>query len=357
MKVKKTFPLIALALIAFSSCKVEFSPNAQWRDVPAVYCVLDPEEDTVWARVQRCYLGEDNLYNYSTIADSNYYPEGDITVHLVAWRGIRGVNNSLTASNQLVDSWDLSYTERDGKPEGDFPSGRQPMYYCVPGNRLMKDTSCVFQLVVLRTATGDTLAQATTTMVGLLEKKISGRDTTEEVLLLPNDVKGHEFGFIIGCRGEIQWNTLPRGRMYQPIVTFYYKKNGDTLSIDVPGVVLKNERNASRLSTKALTQDRFLSYIKRELTGNTDSLFNVNNVDITIAVCNEDLNAYISSQNNRNTSGGQEYRSYSNIQGGVGVFGARRAHVRVNVPCDSTGKPDYIPDQLRRLGVGFYGNF
>jgi hypothetical protein len=136
-----------------------------------------------------------------------------------------------------------------------------------------------------------------------------------------------------------------------------YKKNGDTLSIDVPGVVLKNERNASRLSTKALTQDRFLSYIKRELTGNTDSLFNVNNVDITIAVCNEDLNAYISSQNNRNTSGGQEYRSYSNIQGGVGVFGARRAHVRVNVPCDSTGKPDYIPDQLRRLGVGFYGNF
>ena len=354
---KTTFPVIAILLLAFSSCKVEFSPNAPWRDVPAVYCVLDPEEDTVWARVQRCYLGEDNLYNYASIADSNYYPEGDITVHLIAWRGIRGVNNSLQPTNQLVDRWQFTYTERDGKPEGYFPSGKQPVYYCVPGDRLMKDTACVFQLVVLNSATGDTLAQASTTMVGLLEKKISGRDTTEEVLLLPNHVKGHEFGFIIGCRGEIQWNTLPRGRMYQPIVTFYYEKKGDTLGFDIPGIVLKNERNASRLSTKALTQERFLSFVKRELAGNTDTLYNVNNVDITIAVCNEDLNAYISSLDNRTTGGGQDYRVYSNVEGGVGVFGARRAHIRVNVPCDSTGKANYIPDQLRKLGVGFYGSF
>ena len=354
---KYAFPLIALLALALSSCKVEFSPNAQWRDVPAVYCVLDPEEDTVWARVQHCYLGEDNLYNYASIADSNYYPEGAIAVHLLAWRGIRGVNNSLTATNQLVDRWELSYTERDGKPDGHFPSGRQPVYYCVPGKRLMADTACVFQLVVLNTATGDTLAQATTTMVGLLEKKISGRDTTEEVLVSPNLVKGHEYGFIIGCRGEIQWNTLPRGRMYQPIVTFYYEKNDDTLCFDIPGIVVKNERNAMRLSSKALTQDRFLSYVKRQLAGNTDTLFNVNNVDITIAVCNEDLNAYITSQQSQATGGGQEYRTYSNIEGGVGIFGARRAHIRVNVPCDSTGKPDYLPDKLRKLGVGFYGQF
>ena len=62
---KNILPLIAVTLLAFSSCRVEFSPNAPWRDVPSVYCVLDPEEDTVWVRLQRCYLGEDNLYNYS----------------------------------------------------------------------------------------------------------------------------------------------------------------------------------------------------------------------------------------------------------------------------------------------------
>ena len=353
---KQTLPIIAIILLAFSSCKVEFSPNAQWRDVPAVYCVLDPEEDTVWVRVQKCYLGEDNLYNYSTIADSNYYPQDYITIHLLAWQGVRGTANSLTATDHLVDRWEFSYTERDGKPEGNFPAGIQPVYYCVPGKRLMADTACVFQLVVLRTATGDTLAKATTTMVGFLEKKISGRDTIEEVLIDPNHARGHEYGFIIGSHGNVEWNTLPRGRMYQPIITFYYKKNGDTLSIDIPGAVKKNTNNASRFKIKPVSQERFLSYIKSALADNTDSLFNVNNVDITIAVCNEDLNAYISSQD-VTVTGGQEFRIYSNIEGGVGVFGSRRSHITVNVPCDSTGKQDYLPDQLRKLGVGFYGAF
>ena len=79
--------LIAIVIVAFfTSCKVDFSPNAPWRDLPSIYCVIDPEEDTVWARVQRCYLGEDNLYNYAPIADSNYYAPNDISVHLLVWK-------------------------------------------------------------------------------------------------------------------------------------------------------------------------------------------------------------------------------------------------------------------------------
>ena len=352
----KHLPLIALLVLAFSSCKVEFSPNALWRDVPSVYCVLDPEEDTVWVRVQRCYLGEGNMYGYSSIADSNYYLPGDIAVHLLAWKGIRGEYNSLSATSQLVDRWELTYTERPGKPEGNFPSGLQPMYYCVPGRRMEADTDCVFQLVVLRQPSGDTLAQAFTTMVGFLPPKISLRDTVEEVLLNPNRVMGHEYGFIIGCRGQLQWNALPRGRLYQPIVTFYYKKNGDTLHFDIPGGTVKNPGNARTMNFAPFSENHFFSYIKQRLAANTDSLFTVNNVDITIAVCNEDLNAYITSLDHT-AMGGQDNPTYSNIQGGVGVFGSRRSHIVVNVPCDSTGKPGYIPDRLVQLGVGFYGNF
>ena len=353
---KKLFSISAILLLAFSSCKVDFSPNAAWRDVPSVYCVLDPEEDTVWARVQRCYLGEDNLYNYSSIADSNYYLPGDISVHLLAWKGVRGYYNSLTATNQLVDRWELSYTERPGKPEGNFPSGPQPIYYCVPGQRLIEDTACVFQLVILRNPSGDTLASAFTTMIGFLPKKVTSRDTVEDVLTNPNWVRGHEFGFIIGCRGKLEWNTLPRGRRYQPIITFYYEKNHDTLHFDIPGKATQNPYNARRMVFTPFSEDYFFSFIKRKLQGNTDTLYNVNNVDITIAVCNEDLNAYINSQDPI-TLGSQEHSTYTNIQGGVGIFASRRSHVTFNVPCDSTGKEGYIPSRLRDLKVGFYGKF
>lgn len=360
-KLFSKYLFIALAFVAsfvLSSCKVDFSPNAPWRDIPDVYCVIDPEEDTVWARVQRCYLGEDNLYNYASIADSNYYAPDAISVHLLAWKGERVNGASIQPTNRLVGRWQFQYTERSGKPEGRFPSGVQPLYYCVPGPQLATDTDCVFQLVVISNTTGDTLASAQTTLVGFLEKTIRGRDTTEVVLLSPNSARANEFGFRVGCRGAIKWNTLPLGRLYQPVVTFFYRKNGDTLSIDIPGTPLVDEHGSMTLTSKSITSSRFFSVIKNHLKDNTDSLFFVNNVDITILVCNEDLKAYITSHEYSATSG-QEYSTYSNIEGGVGIFGSRRTHIRVNVPADSSGTPSslYIDYELNHLGVGFYGNF
>ena len=353
-----TLLFAAIATLALSSCKVDFSPNAPWRDVPDVYCVIDPEEDTVWARVQRCFLGEDNLYNYAPIADSNYYAPDDISIYLLAWKGKLENGATLVPTNRLMGKWQFVYTERDGKPEGHFPSGKQPLYYCVPGRQLAVDTDCVFQLLIIKNATGDTLASATTTLVGFLDKTIRGRDSVEVVLLSPNSARANEFGFRVGCRGSIKWNAIPLGRLYQPVVTFFYRKNGDTLSIDIPGTPLINENNASTLISKSITSTRFFSVIKNHLKDNTDSLFFVNNVDVTILVCNEDLKAYITSHENAATSG-QEYNTYTNIEGGVGIFGSRRSHIRVNVPADSSGTPSpmYIDYELNNLGVGFYGNF
>ena len=164
--------LVAACGLLATSCKVEFSPNAEWRDVPVVYSVLDPEEDTVWVRVQRCYLSADNLYQYSRVLDSNHYPEGQISVHLLAWKGNRGNNNVINRTDVIVDRWILDDTLRTGKPNGDFSDAPQPIYYCVPAGGIEKDTDCVFQLVVLKNSTGDTLAQAFTTMVGMLPKVV-----------------------------------------------------------------------------------------------------------------------------------------------------------------------------------------
>jgi len=358
MKFRIFFVLLLVALV--SSCKVEFNPNASWKDVPSIYCVLDIQEDTVWARVQRCYLGEDNLYNYSHIFDSNNYKEGDIQVHLLAWQGVVNAsqNFAITATDRLVDRWELTYTEVPGKPDGNFSSEPQPMYYCVPGARTLKaDSSCVFELVVLKSATGDTLATARTAMVGFIPLTIREHDTSENVVKYPNGARGKHFGFIpVNKQNEIRWNALPRARLYQTSVRFYYRKGGDTLSILVPGPTVKNPYNYSEVGSTGLTQRMFLEHIAKALKDNTDSLFNVNFVDVVIYACNEDLNAYMTSQNAQVTPG-QEFQAYSNVEGGMGIFGSRRTHIEARVPCDSNGRPDYLPDVLKNLGVGFYGSF
>lgn len=353
----KLFPFLIL-VFWFSSCKVDFSPNAQWKDVPSVYCVLDIDEDTVWARVQKCYLGEDNLYGYAGIADSTNYPQGTVRVVLNAYKGLVGANNALTATDQLVDSWELTYTMRNNIPEGSFSSEPQPIYYCVPAGRLAQDSDCVFQLLVIRNRDNDTLARATTSLVkrNSYLRDEETRQYVEQVLMEPNTGRGHHYGFIPTSRNVLKWLTIPRGRVYQPMIKFYYRKGGDTLSIDIPGEAVKDERATSTLSSSSISQNVFLSTIKTALSGNTDSLFNVNHVDVYIFVGNEDLNAYMTSQSSNVTSG-QEFSYYSNIEGGVGIFASRRTHLYSRVPCDSTGKKLYLPDKLKELGVGFYGQF
>lgn len=353
------FAVLTIAAAAITSCRVDFSPNAEWRDIPSVYCVIDPEEDTVFVRVQRCYLGEDSLYGYSSIADSINYPQEAISVHLLAWRDDHALGTQLTADCQLVDRWELDYMLRPGKPDGAFAAGEQPVYYCVPGaDNLRRDSACIFQLVVLNAATSDTLAQSTTNLVGFrpLTPVWDGDSVESKVLASPSSMRGNHFAYVMGCNGVIKWNTLPRGRYYQPILTFYYRKLGDTLSVTIPGTPIPNANNAPTLQSKSITQDKFLSTIGNALRGNTDSLFNVNHVDIAIAVCNEDLYAYITSQG-ASTATGQELQGYTNIDGGLGIFGSRRTHIHYKVPCDSTGKPGYIPASLKGLHVGFYGDW
>ena len=353
---KHILPLLAGLLLLLSSCEADFDPNAPWREVPSVYCVVDPDEDTVWVRVQRCFQGQSNLYIYSAIPDSNYYRPADISVHLLAWDGAAPESPTPIASATLADRWELAYTLRPGKPDGAFPSGLQPLYYCVPGPRLTADTDCLFQLVILRNPSGDTLASAFTSLIGVLPPVATSSGTIEQVIINPSKTRAHEFGFITGCYGFFEWNPLPRGRLYQPFVTFRYQKGSDTLQLTIPGATTTTPSNGGHLVFRPFTERLFLDKVRQHLASNTDTLYCVNNVDITLTVCNDDLYQYMQSQH-RTIVGGQELASYTNIDGGVGIFASRRTHITVNVPCDSFGNPDNLPQRLVDLGVGFYGNF
>lgn len=333
---KKTLPFLVFSscfLLLLASCSVDFSPNATWRNIPVVYCVIDPEEDTVWARVQRCYLSEDNLLQYIDVIDSNCYPEGQISVIL----------NNLDDNSRVEETWTMT------------PTGDRTTFF-LPINRDITATGGLWKLLVIDNPSGDTLATGTTTLVGFRDKIRMGTDTLEQVLLTPSNSRNNIFGYRTGCRGEIKWNTVPQGRRYQPILTFYYRKHEDTLSIQIPGATINDAGGAAILNSYSISQNRLLSFVRNALIDNRDTLHTVDHVDITIAVANEDLNAYIASQEALNTSQ-ENYLTYTNIEGGYGIFASRRTHITTRVPCDSVGKPGYLPFELKNLHVGFSGDW
>ena len=78
MNTKYYFLLLIITLL-LQSCSNEFDPNADWTETTLVYGLIDPDEDTTFLRIQRCFLGK-GLNEYTQITDSNCYAEGEIDV-------------------------------------------------------------------------------------------------------------------------------------------------------------------------------------------------------------------------------------------------------------------------------------
>lgn len=314
-------------ILQLSSCKVDFNPNAPWQDTPVVYCLLDQDEDTTWARVQRCFLGEDNLYHYTQISDSINYPEGSIQVKMI--ERISGVQ---------TQEFDFEYRIVYGKQSGQFSSEAQPMYACRTKGRL--HDNAVYELLVIKGS--DTLARAW-----------SGIIYGDFHLFSPNSSFANDFRFRTGiCK--VEWKGMDNARLYQPVVRFYYRSHGDTLHVDVPCVTKLVQRPQDRFDIN-IQQSVYMNNLKALLQPDTSKKKFVDFVDITILACTEDLNAYMNSQNT-GTSISQNSQIYTNIRGGVGVFAARRTHLTTQVPCDSsTGTPSNpsYRDMIRALDVGF----
>ena len=330
-----------LMLAMFTSCEVEFTPNAPWKEVPVVYCVLDQDDDTSWVRVERCFLSDGDMHDYGLVSDSINYPAGSIRVTLLAYNGGVCVD-SLVCRDTLVD--------RHG---GHFASAAQPMYYTT--GKLNRN--CRYKLDVTRVADGSTLA--TTDSIALI--KYDAYDVPSDGIPVspitkPTNTQGFGFFDRNGTKAvcSIVWREMENARLYQPVIRFYYGQDGDTNYIDLPCSTVARGNTSGSLRTE-YSREAFLNALK----SNLDTLPKqyLMKVDIFLTACTEDLNVYISSLNIA-AEADQGREPYSNIRGGKGIFAARRTHVFKALPADDSMNPIGTPNPglyayLKTLNVGF----
>lgn len=338
MKKKPLIPrsfLLIVSAVLLASCDVEFSPNASWKEVPVVYCLLDQDDDTSWVRVEKCYLSDGDIYSPGRISDSVNYPEGSIQVSLIVFD---------TLGNR-VDSIPFSYTTRN-HVAGNFANIDQPVYFST--ERL--DTTRRYQLRVRHTSDGELVAMSVDTIPLICQVKPS-IIKKPSITYMPDGTPRGQFAFYdphSTC--SIEWDTLRFGRRYQPVVRFYYAVDGDTLYVDLHAPDAVSKGTASTLSVK-YSRYAFLSDLKTKLKDKPGTKKYLKMVDVYLTVSSEDYNAYVSSLNvGASISQGRE--PYTNIDGGIGVFASRRTHLYKWMPADSSSKADGLYTHLRNLGVG-----
>ncbi len=342
---------LTLILLLFTSCEVEFSPNDQWHNIPVVYCLLDQDDDTTYVRLQRCFLGEGNNYEYASIADSINYPQGSVTVLMEEWNTWKDGSGEYHASGDNPRRiYNFAYTEIENKTPGLFYNEKQPIYTCETRGQL--DSTCIYRLKVIDNASGDTIAKSETMLV-------HGRMQ----LQAPNNVIGFNFAGATGSKKcEITWSSVKNARQYQPVVRFLYRDfiidrsvvPWDTTItphfIDIPCNVVKSNMRDPYYTTN-LDQNHFLMTIKETIGNDTCNKNVMDSVYIFVYCCSEPMAAYIYAGNPAGSLS-REVFTYSNIEGGLGVFAARRRHIYFAVESPVSAVSDYIR-RLKELGVGF----
>lgn len=336
---------LSLVVLLFTSCEVEFSPNDSWKEIPVVYCILDQSEDTTFVRLERCFLGEGNQRIHVSNPDSIYYPKGSVKVQMEEWALTSGGDVSGSAPRRVFD---FDYMESYNKDDGDFYSGTMPLYVCPTAGLL--DSTCLYRLVVTKIAGSTIIAKGETRLV-------YGNMT----LVHPNKTQSFQFsGSTKDCLME--WSTLNQARQYQPIVRFRYRDfiiNNDHVPvdttityhyIDIPGNTVKSSLTENLLSTR-MELNYFLSTVKNSITDVTVPKNIIDTVDIFVVCCTEPLSAYLYA-NHPSGDINQGSFEYTNIEGGLGVFAARRRHISFKIPTPNSSVSLYIRS-LKDLNVGF----
>lgn len=322
----RLLPYSLLLCWGFTACEVEFTPNADWKETPVVYCLLDQDDDTTWARIEKCYLGEGNIYQYASNSDSINYPSNAITAHLIAY-GSHG---------ESVDSLRFNETPVDRR-NGAFTSQDQPTYYCLTRGWL--NESYTYGLRVRRASDGKILCQT------LYPISLISKTPTDSLITRP--YSGRRFAFKDGNNTcQIEWNALANARLYQPYIRLYYESGGDTSYTDIMCQQVASRNSASHYSI-SYPKEAFLNSIKSNLGQDTSSKRYLAMVDIYLLSCSEDLKSYIYS------ASGQLTETYTNIENGVGVLAARRTHMFKRFPADDSDLRGGLRSDLRELNIGF----
>lgn len=312
---------IAVMLFSFTSCEVEFDPNEEWKAVTVVYGLLDQDNDTTFIRVQKGFLGSGNYLDFSRQKDSIYYKPEDIDVFMVS--------HYFWESEDLVrDTFWFNYKESYYKEDGDFYSESAPIYYCVTKGRLnhteaLKQT---YKIVVRNKKTMEETT-ASTRLIGDYSIVSPG-----SYMQFQNRA-GKQ---ILAC----QWYNINSSvasnnegavaKMYQPIIRFYYKNDGQETFVDIPfpTQLCKNTYPGVLMSFN-IEFDYLIDGLEKKLKDKNCSLTDrAYMFELYVSSC--DLNMYEYYSNSRQESMQLVDKPiYTNVNNGYGLFASRRQNIKI----------------------------
>lgn len=319
---KITTYILMVAMLSGWACNNEVDLTADYKDIPVVYCMLDPMQPRQVLRIQKAYLVDGDITQGVKIKDSTTYNPADIDVKVFA------VNNV----GQSVDSLPFVYDPTITLQEGMFPKDAASFYTC--HTPLMHNR---YRLV-------------------LTNKKRNEKHTAETIIV--RNMKWEEqemkspIDFTDTAGVKLVWKTDTTASLYQPRIILYWKEVDLVTYQSTPDSMIWDLAPFNANSTYPsmlyiLPPGGFISQVAGTVPAKPEVKRVIESVTFDIYGATKDFSIYYFTNS---TSIGliQDKPKYSNISGGLGVFASknrgRLSNLKLKQPTVS---------KLLALGLGF----
>ncbi len=296
--------ILALALLlSQNACKDEFQLNAPWKDIPVVYGMINRTDTAYYIRVEKVFINpEGDINEIAQNPDSIYYPEDAITVFLIDLES--GTKKQL----QRVDG------NLEGYPRESGPFADQPNYlYKLKASLLPLDENAPLGLSIERQGNLDDVT-AEATVLG--EISPSGL------------IDGSQVTFKYDQQNSFRWTSGTEARIFDVEMHIHYDEweaghSQDAVSKTLVWTMARGVAHSGSSSTTVIKVDGidFYTTLASSLEAKPTTLRQFTGMDLIVIGAGQAIEEYINiTQANTGITASQDIPTYTNIEGGLGLF-------------------------------------
>ncbi|MBP3253541.1 MAG: hypothetical protein J6M30_09395 [Bacteroidales bacterium] len=302
---------ILFSAVAFTACDVDFDPNEPWSEQMVVYSLIDQDDDTTFVRVEKRFYGRGNAVENAKVKDSLYYKADELRVRMFTYY--------TWDTNNVIDTFNFAYTTHSAGGNGFYQGDDIPLYYCITKGKLNYNMYCRLEVTNMKTCTvamsGARLLSDYSVQMGTFASSIQATDKEQ------NKIRTE------WTNTDVQHLALNQvGKQYQVVIRFNYSQNSVLKYVDIPLTKKINSSSSSWRMQADITLGEILSGLK-VLEGQSGIKWYASApFEVRVLACDLSMYDYMS-VNNQSQNSLTFTPVYSNIDGGVGLFAARRTHI------------------------------
>ncbi|MDL2227790.1 hypothetical protein LJC30_02765 [Odoribacter sp. OttesenSCG-928-L07] len=314
----------------FNSCDNTLNLNTDWEETTVVYTFLDRNDSISYIKVNKAFLGNDNVMVMAGIRDSSEYQNISVTLEKYF-------------NNKHIKTFTFEPVEVDNREDGMFYNPYQTVYAATTYNELNavynSDSSFQYKVKVVNNS-----GEEVGTTISLVSEKMTVKKPRNTVSFYNNNISSTEF----------EWDTVRNGFYYIVDGEFDFLevfKNGDTIQRTIRWnnmiITNNNNRTGSTISRK-LPSKNFFSFLLAEVPHDDKSIEEsvekrrIGDFSLVFKIAGEDFYEYIASS----ASGGlnQDIPNFSNVENGLGLITSRITHKHKFILSDAATKAPLLND-------------